>query len=142
MKKSFTIIELLVVISIMLIFTGITLAQYNTYAEQTKLKKALSADLFDRNCTNFSGYRVVISSGSYLLSFGCALAYSTVQNYNLTTNITVTTGTGNYNFSPLMINPSFISNTIRFKNSVISKCVDISVSVPGIFELDETLIGC
>ena len=157
MKKSFTIIELLVVISITLIFIGITLAQYNTYTEQTKLKneakklvdvielakkKALSADLFDRNCTNFSGYRVVISSGSYLLSFGCALAYSTVQNYNLTTNITVTTGTGNYNFSPLMINPSFISNTIRFKNSVISKCVDISVSVPGIFELDETLIGC
>jgi len=157
MKKSFTLIELLVVISIVLIFLGVSLVQYNAYTEQTKLKneekklvdvlelakkKALSADLFDRNCTNFSGYRVVISSGSYLLSFGCASDYSAVQNYNLTTNITVTTGTGNYNFSPLMINPSFISNTIRLRNSSISKCVDISISAIGIVELNETLINC
>jgi len=159
MKKSkgFTLIELIVVISIMIVFIGTTLVQYNNFTEQTKLKnegkklvdvlelakkKALSADLQDKNCTNFTGYRVTISSGSYLLSFGCALAYSTVQNYNLTTNMTVTTGTGDYNFSPLMNNPIFISNTIRLKNSVINKCVAVSISAIGIVSLDETLTGC
>lgn len=159
MKKStgFTIIELLVVISIMLVFIGTTLVQYNNFTEQTKLrneakklidvlelakKKAFSADLFDKNCVNFSGYRIIISSDSYSLSFGCASVYSVVQNYNLSTNITATVGTGNYNFSPLMNNPSFISNTIRLKNSAINKCLNISISPIGIVELNETLVSC
>ena len=156
-NKGFTLIELLVVTAIILLFSGINLARYNDYTQELKLKneakklvdvlelakkKALSADLFDKNCTNFSGYQVTISSSSYLLSFGCAAIYSTVQNYNLTTNIRVTTGTGNYSFSPLMINPSFISNTIRLRNSSISKCVNISISAIGVVELNETLISC
>lgn len=155
--KGFTLIELIVVIGIVSLFTEIFIARYNENTGRLRLrseakklvdvlelakKKALTADLFDKNCTDFRGYRVAISSGSYLLSFGCASAYSAVQNYNLTTNITVTTGTGNYNFSPLMINPSFISNTIRLRNSSISKCVDISISAIGIVELNETLINC
>ena len=44
-----------------------------------------------------------------------------------------------------MISPSFISNTIRLKNSAISgtnQCIDISVSLIGIVELNETLVGC
>jgi prepilin-type N-terminal cleavage/methylation domain-containing protein len=160
MKKSFTLIEILVVISIMSIFIGMGLAQYNTYTEQTKLKndakklvdvlelakkKSLSADLFDKNCASFTGYKVTISSGSYLLLFGCSSIYSVVQTYNLVTNITITAGTGDYNFPPLMNNPNFISNTIRLTNSAIStanKCIDISISAIGVVELNETLIGC
>ena len=156
-SKGFTLIELIVVMGILSIFSGIFLARYNENASQLKLKneakklidvlelakkKALTADLFDKNCTDFTGYRVIISSGSYSLSFGCASVYSVVQNYNLLTNITATVGTGNYNFSPLMINPNFISNTIRLKNSAISKCIDILVSPIGIFELNESLISC
>ena len=156
-SKGFTLIELIVVMGILSIFSGIFLAQYNENASQLKLKneakklidvlelakkKALTADLFDKNCTDFTGYRVIISSGSYSLSFGCASVYSVVQNYNLLTNITATVGTGNYNFSPLMINPNFISNTIRLKNSAINKCVNISISPIGIVELNETLVSC
>ena len=156
-NKAFTLIEILVVTTIILLFSGVVLTRYNNYTQELKLKneakkmldvveltkkKALSAELFDSNCTSFTGYRVTISPTTYSMLFGCASVSSTVQNYNLTTNITVTTGNGDYDFPPLMINPIFISNTIRFKNSVISKCVDISVSALGIFELDDTLIGC
>ncbi len=156
-KDGFTIIELLVVISIMALFIGATLAQYNTYTQQLKLKneakklvdvlelakkKALSADLQDKNCSNFTGYRLTTSVNSYSLLFGCSSVYTSVQNYNLPTNVTITVGTGDYNFSPLMNNPIFISNTIRLKNSAINKCVNISISPIGIVDLNETLINC
>lgn len=155
--KGFTLVELLVVISISLVFLGLSLPRYNDSASQLKLKsegkklvdvlelakkKTLSADLFDKNCASFTGYRITIASGSYSLLFGCASVYSTVQSYSLTTNMTTIIGTGNYNFSPLMINSGFISNTIRLKNSAISKCVNIFISPIGIIELSETLISC
>ncbi len=156
-NKSFTLIELLIVVSITLIFLGVSLVQYNTYTEQTKLKnegkklvdvlelakkKALSADLFDKNCTSFTGYKVTVSLSSYSLLFGCASVYSSVQNYNLTTSITTIVGTGDYNFSPLMNKPIFIGNTIQLKNSAINKCLSISISPIGVVELNETLINC
>ena len=162
-NRGFTLIEFIVVISIALLFLGISLPRYNDYSGQLKLrneakklidvlelakKKALSSDLIitpgppRTYCANFTGYRITVSSSSYSLSFGCASVYSVVQDYDLLTNITATIGTGNYDFSPLMINPSFISNTIRLKNSAISKCVTISVSPLGIFELNEALISC
>lgn len=157
MNKStgFAIIELLVVISIVLIFAGFSIPQFNLYTQQAKLKsearklvdvlelakkKALAADLMDKNCTNFTGYRVIVSTNSYSLLFGCTSVYSVVQNYNFLTNITATVGTGIYNFSPLMNNPSFISNSITVKNSLINKSVIISISPIGIIELNETLL--
>ncbi len=155
-KKGFTLIEFLVVISIMAIFTGIGLAQYNTYTEQLKLKneakklvdvlelakkKSMSADLVG-SCDDFTGYRLTISSDSYSLSFGCASVYSLVQNYNLSTNVTAIIGTGDFNFPPLMANPNFTITSIQIKNSSISKCVTISISSIGLVELDETLINC
>ena len=154
MKKSFTLIEILVVTTITLIFLGVGLVQYNTYTEQAKLKnegkklvdvlelakkKALSADLQDKNCINFTGYRVSILSSSYSLLFGCTSVYSLVQNYNLTSNMTIISGIGDYNFPPLMINPVFPSDIITFYNSNINKIVELNVSSIGIFELDETM---
>lgn len=161
MKKSFTLIELLVVISIMIIFIGIGLPQYNTYTEQTKLKneakklvdvlelakkKSMSADLVG-TCADFTGYRVTTSANAYLLLFGCSSIYTSVQNYNLSTNITITaTGIGDFNFPTLMKNLKFgvapNINSVQLKNSAINKCVNISISDIGIVELDETLMPC
>lgn len=158
-SEGFTLIELIIVISISLIFFGIFLARYNENAGQLKLrseakkltdvlelakKKALSADLVG-NCTNFSGYRVTIQSGSYILLFGCNLVYSIIQSYPFSSNITTILGTGNYDFSPLMVNPNFSASTIRLKNDAVNgtnKCVDISISPIGVIELSETLISC
>jgi len=155
-NKGFTLIEFLVIVFITLFFLGVSLPRYNDYNGQLKLKnegkklvdvlelakkKALSGDLYDKNCTNFNGYKITIASGSYSLSFKCALVYTLVQSYSFPTNIIATT-TGDFIFTPLMINPSFVGNTIRLRNSGISKCVDISVSPIGIFELNESLISC
>lgn len=168
MKKSkgFTLIELLVVISIMLIFIGSTIAQYNNYTEQTKLrneakklvdvlelakKKALSADLVNKSCINFTGYRVNLAATGYSLIFCCDAGCSVPPGINVNTyafnnaNITTFSGTGIYIFPPLMNNPTFVSGIIRLKNSSISttnKCINISISSIGIVELDETLVGC
>ena len=155
-KKSFTLIELLVVISIMAIFIGVGLAQYNTYAQQLKLKseakklvdvlelakqKSLSADLIG-SCDDFTGYRVTISASAYSFKFCCATSCSVVQNYNLTTNISITSTTGDFNFPPLMKNINFSISSIQLKNSAIGKCVTVSISPIGIIGLDEILIGC
>lgn len=157
MKKSFTLIEIIVVISISLIFLGLSLPRYNDYSSQLKLrneakklidvlelakKKAITSDLFDKSCTNFTGYRATVALNNYSLKFCCGLICSTVQDYNLSTNVTVITGIGDFNFTPLMINPNFVSNTIRLRNSSINRCVDISISLIGILELNETLISC
>lgn len=161
MKKSFTIIEILVVISIMIIFIGSTLAQYNSYTQQSKLKneakklidvielakkKSLSSDLQDKNCTAFTGYRITTSASAYSLLFGCNSVYTLVQNYNLSTNITITAaGRGNFDFPSLMQNVNFNINSIQLKNTDINgnnQCVTISISPIGIINLDETLVGC
>lgn len=154
-NKGFTLIELLVVISVMIIFIGGTLAQLNSYNEQTKLrneakklvdvielakKKSLSADLFDKNCASFTGYKITISSNSYSLLFGCALIYSLVTSYDLPNNITITAGTGDYFFPPLMTNPVFASDLISLNNDSISKTINISISPIGVVELNETLL--
>jgi len=155
MKKSFTLIEILVVTTITLIFLGVGLVRYNTYTEQAKLKsegkklvdvlelakkKALSADLQDRNCTNFTGYRVTISTSAYSFKFCCASSCTVVQSYNITTGTTITAGSGDYDFSPLMTSPIFASDTISLRNSAISKTINISISPIGVIELDEELL--
>ena len=157
MKKSkgFTLIEILVVTTITLIFLGVGLVQYNTYTEQAKLKnegkklvdvlelakkKALSADLQDKNCNNFTGYRVTISPSTYSFKFCCASSCTVVQSYNMANNITITAGAGDYDFSPLMTSPIFVSDTISLRNSAISKTINISISPIVVIELDETLL--
>lgn len=160
MKKSsgFTLIELLIVVSITLIFLGITLVQYNTYTEQSKLKndgkklldvielakkKVFSSDLQDRTCTNFTGYRLTLNTNNYSLIFCCNFICSTnTKTYNFNTNVSIFSGTGNLNFTPLMKGSSITINLVQLKNSAINKCVKISISAIGIVELDETLIGC
>ena len=160
-NKGFTLIELLVVIFIMIIFIGSILAQYNSYTEQTKLKnegkklvdvielakkKALSADLQDKTCANFTGYRVNLNPTSYSLIFCCNSGCSTPTNVNTyafnNTNITIFSGTGNLNFPPLMSGLNITIPSVKVRNSVIDKCVTISISAIGVVELNETLIGC
>lgn len=163
-RSAFTLIELLVVISIMLIFIGGTIASYNTYTEQTKLKnegkklvdvlelakkKALSADLQDITCTDFTGYKVTLNTNNYALIFCCNSACSTPTNVHTyafpNTNITIYSGAGDLNFPPLMSGANITISSVHLKNSAInaaSKCVNIVISPIGIIELNETLIAC
>ncbi len=158
MKKSFTLIEPLIAISVTLIFLGVSLVQYNNYTEQVRLKndgkklldvielakkKALFSDLQDKNCSNFTGYRLTLNTNNYSLIFCCNSICSTNTNtYNFNTNISIFSGSGNLDFPPLMRGSNITINSVQLKNSAINKCLNISISAIGIVELDETLIGC
>ncbi|MDO9028626.1 MAG: hypothetical protein Q7U68_07205, partial [Candidatus Roizmanbacteria bacterium] len=108
-------------------------------------KKALSSDLQDKTCTNFTGYRLTLSTNNYSLIFCCNSGCSTptnVNTYAFNNNITIFSGTGNLNFPPLMTGSNITINSVQVKNSVINKCVNISISPIGVVELNETLITC
>lgn len=168
-KKGFTLIEILVVSVIILTFSGTILAQYNQQTQQLKLrneakkmidimelakKKALTSDLIPTPnvtpptfCSNFTGYQFILNSNSnYDLRYCCNASCSTVLNtYNLDSKIVITDPVALPNslvFTPLMkvFNRTFTSITL--KNTVINKCLDITISPIGIIELDETLISC
>lgn len=152
--KGYTLIELLVVTVIFILFSGLSLARYNEYSGQVKLKsearkltdvlelakkKASTADLYDKSCTDFTGYKVALSANSYSLSFGCSSVYSVIQTYNLPTNITITSVAADYVFAPLLSNTVFTVNNIFLRNSSIDKYVRINISPVGIVYMDETL---
>lgn len=120
-NKSFTLIEILVVVSIIVLFSGITLAAYNNYTEEKKLeadarkivdvfelarKKANSADasLCDRPSPNqnevfhVGNFTVAITSeNTYQLRTECtdSDATSTNINYFTKTGILFSTDTIN-----------------------------------------------
>jgi len=156
-NRGFTLIEFIVVISIVLLFLGASLPRYNEYSTQLKLKsegkklvdvfelakkKALSADLYEKSCSDFTGYRTTVTGSFYSLNFCCAGSCTGIEDYNFGNNITAISGIGNYNFTPLMILPNFVGNSIRLKDSILGKCIDISISPIGVIELNETLISC
>ncbi|EKE14299.1 MAG: hypothetical protein ACD_12C00582G0001 [uncultured bacterium] len=170
MKKSFTLIELLVVMTITVIFVGVSLAGYNTFTEEVKLKneakklidvlelakkKASSGDLGKLTCNGgFLGYEVYILANNYTLNLRCAAApiSQLIATYNFpNSNISTLSGTGLFRFKQLTLGLEYKTNeaavpsappTIQIKNSIISKCVNVTISTIGIVELDETLTPC
>jgi Tfp pilus assembly protein FimT len=156
-KKAFTFIELLIIISIVILFTSIMLPRFNTYNQQLKLKsdankviaifelakkKAIVSDLYDQSCLEFNGYRITLSNDSYILKFTCAGAYQNIQTYNFESDDSVVVGSGDFDFPALGINTNLTIDLIRLKNSVINQCLDIDISAIGIISLNEALIGC
>jgi len=168
-SKSFTIIEIIVTISLILVLAVVAIPTYNTYDKQLKLKKetinifevlklakkkAMSSDFSNPavtpdpttgyTCDNFSGYRVSFNANSYSMLLGCSGSYQVIQTYNiLSPNTSITTATPfNIDFPPLGINTNIGTPTIRVKNSMISQCEDISLSSGGVIEVNQTLISC
>lgn len=156
-KKSFTFIELMIVVSVIILFSTIIIPQFNSYNQRQKLKndatklidvielakkKAIVSDLYDTSCSAFNGYRVTVNGSSYILKFVCAGAYQDIQTYDLQPNISVISGTGNFDFPPLGVNINLSINSIRLKNSIISQCLDISLSSIGIISVNNNFIGC
>ncbi|MFA6081725.1 MAG: hypothetical protein WC741_04970 [Patescibacteria group bacterium] len=169
MKKGFSLIELLVITSITLLFSGIILVQYNNYTQEQKLKnearklidimelakkKAVTSDLIPTPnvtpptfCTNFTGYQLSLNTNSsYSLNYCCDSICSTVVNsYTFNSKILLTAPVSipaNLIFTPLMKKFLLTINSITLKNTVVNKCVTISVSPIGVIELDESLLGC
>lgn len=158
-SRGYTLIEIIVILVIIGIMSGFGMAKYNTYTQQLVLKnqakeianvvelakkKAISADLY-QDCSNFQGYQVAINSNNFLLNFNCGGTYITVQSYQMTSSVTITAGTGNFNFPPLGNGTNLTINSLRLKNSKLDppkQCMDISISPIGVVDINETLISC
>ncbi len=147
LKKAYTLIELLITISIIIIFSGISIAYYNNFTEEKKLenetqklvdvldlakKKAAGAE--DSSlCPNsggpfgsqygYTGYRVNIFSNSYSLSRCCTTATSNSCAQPQLINT--------YNNIPSNITFTSSQSNIQFKQltSVINSSTLITITV-------------
>ncbi|MCX7956065.1 MAG: hypothetical protein N2593_03125 [Patescibacteria group bacterium] len=159
-KKTFTIIEILIIVSFISIFSFFGIVNYYNYNEDIKLKneakkisevfnltkkRAISSFLYDKNCLNFSGYQITIDSSSkkYEVYFGCNQNYSKIDNYSLPQNIFFTTqAVYNFYFSPMGQNITIPINNLRLKNSSTNRCIDIFIRDKAIIEINKSLFSC
>ncbi len=153
-RRSFTLIEIIIVIGIIAIFSALSMGYYNTYTEEKKLdgeekkiidiielarKKAQSGDIGGYSCSNFDGYQVVFAGDTYYLRICCADGCSstfTLQSYKLPQNITATiSGSPTISFSPLNFHTNLTTTvTITVKNAKISKCIPIAIYPSGLVD--------
>jgi len=158
-KLGFTLFEMVIVIGIISILTGISFTYYGKYSEGKKLegevkklsnaislasKKSSSGDQI--NCTNFIGYRIYIQSTgtawSYDIqkccgnSFVCEEELSDVANYNLPNNISITSSSVSTllfkklgNGLVINSNESIQSATITLKNGSLNTKNCVDLSI-------------
>ncbi|OGK08298.1 hypothetical protein A2767_04330 [Candidatus Roizmanbacteria bacterium RIFCSPHIGHO2_01_FULL_35_10] len=164
-KNAFTLVEILVICTILVLFSGTMLAGYNNFNQQKKLdkevnqlvdvlnlakSKARASDLnpadtgFDCSGSNeFGGYSVEINDSDYNFAPCCRDVVtknpsgcgSVVQTYNFSSVITNISGSTTVNFYPLSEGASPL--TVSIKNSAIDKCSDISISETGVISTSD-----
>jgi len=148
-SKAFTLIELIVVISIIILMSGLALAYYNNFTEQQKLnaeadkiitvlelakKKAFVSDLQNVDCQEFSGYLVSFSANSYSMKLICTpdCGSSCSRTFSLSSaNMSLTVAT--LTFKPMYsgVVPAAGIN-VTLTDSILNKCKKINVSSMGI----------
>lgn len=148
-KKSFTLIELIIVVGIITIFTGISLASYNTFNDQAKLKtetqkfadilelakkKAASSD--SPVACQLTSYKVIAgASSSYTFQRCCVTSgCSTLSTYNISPLIFATNKT--VDFTPLTGDANLQS--FQIQNASGSQSMYVCVNTKGVIEVKTT----
>lgn len=167
MKRSFTLIELIIVITIISLLSGLILAYYNNFNEEKKLEqeaqklydvlilahqKAVSSDLTPQpGCSSFSGYQLEYSTSNnnYKLTFCCGTSCSSptdVQLYDLPSTIILSLyppPIDSIRFLPLTGETDSSGDIeISVKNINLSKCLKVTVSPSGLIKIDLNKISC
>jgi len=143
----FSLLELIIVISIALLFSGLLLAQYGNFIEQSRLKseanrlknilelakkKTIARDITGSCVSGFNGYEInAVSSSRYDLVSCCGTCDETnpLNQFNLSAQTTtisiISTTPTTIQFIPTPAgilfdnDPTITSKTIRLKNSAI-----------------------
>lgn len=159
MKKAFSLIEIIIILTIILLTAGLSLAYYHLYNQELILKnqakklvdvfelakkKAESSELILKNdnyCQNFNGYRLKIYSNYYQLFYVCENIENLVINENFQTKIIFISGNQIMDFLPL--NKQIFNNlTFTLKNQNINKCIDIHINQVGVSDISDNLYSC
>jgi len=157
-SNGFTLIELIVVISIIILISGLTLAYYNNFTEQQKLdgetnkivsiielakRMAFVSDLQNIDCQGFSGYTVSFAASSYSMKLVCTpvcVETRCSRTFALSSsNFTLTSDSPTLTFKPMYsgIEPATGIN-ITLTDSLLNKCKKINVSSNGIVSKTST----
>ncbi len=153
MKKAFTLIEIISVVIIISILSGIGLANYYNYSQQVILKnegyqlnstlelikkKTLLSDK-PESCNNFQGYQININNDNYQWGILC-------PSFQLIKTNPLSYGLNFLNNQTILFTPIKITFTnpitIQLKHNQLNKCLFINISENGIINLDETLQNC
>jgi prepilin-type N-terminal cleavage/methylation domain-containing protein len=164
-KNGFSLIELIIAISIITLFSAMSLSVYNQYTSQQQLikqqnnlinllelsrKKATSSDLNNYSCpvnTDFTGYQINITSNSLTMFICCGSGNNCSNRYQITqysieSPITITNGIGNFRFKNSGQTNLTSPLTITLKQNSLSKCLNIYISPMGLIDYDNTLFSC
>ncbi len=154
--KGYSFIEILVVVSVIAVLSGLSLATYNNFTQQQNLDKEAKrlvdvleiakkkADAPDSaiTCTGtFLGYSVNVLAGSYQVQYHCSSSDTSLSpaiTYTFPSGFSAI-NTGIVNFLLLTGGANNIFFTLR--NSNISRCINITVSNTGIIDISSQY-GC
>ena len=156
-KKSFTLIELLIVVTVIGLFSGLSIAYYNNFTNEKKLeagadqvynvlelakKKTSSGDLSNQTCDPFpdpflfDGYEVKSSAdgSSYSLFFCCEGTCETlIKTYDLENPITFDPASLSIQFK--VLTAPVTEQTFIIKSSSLNKYIDIDINTAGLIEM-------
>ncbi len=147
--NGFTLIELIIVVSILLLMMGGSLATFNSFNDQKNIeaegkkfastvdllkKKAISGDTSDCSAgMETTDYRITYNQNSYSIQVQCDTVITTLQTFTLPLNFSFTT-------SDTIIFVSQGSGTLSDVNPIIisnannSKCYKLTVHQTGVLD--------
>ena len=167
LENAFSLVEILVVVSIILLLTGFSVANYNNFNQENLLKKevnkfidvlslvktkAVTADInFDCKVEfsineEFAGYQVGVDTSGYDFKQCCrnvatkaiSNCGSVIQEYYFPANISKIAGELSIDFYPLVTGAS--GATVTIKNNSIDKCIDVLISINGVITAGDQTI--
>ncbi len=144
---AFTLIEILIIISIVVLLIGLSLATYNNFTQEKNLDKEVNrlVDILSLARTKaqvsevnpacpvgeeFVGFGVEVNASNYSLKQNCSVTVTNIQTYSFPANIRKISGMSQVNFYPLSAGAT--NGTINIQNNTIIKCLQITVSSTGV----------